>query len=265
MANQPIGTQADRQSVYHILKDSATTPASYQTGASNPVAAASYWSPNPTVKNAPVMVQQPANLMAPTAMEPVSTPEPNRIIVPNATPVMSSVPAPAFVIVKPVPVSVPKPMPMPEGPRTPVMLPVSVQPTPMVPPTSVMAAPPAPMTPVMPVTASVTTPALDPTAAEVHDWATKALQCTTPAERHAAIRQLVRYDWKQQPMVASALLAGAKADPVDAVRVDCLRHIAAFKMNHPQVIAGVGAMVNDADPWVRQEAVTALGQLKAGQ
>ena len=46
---------------------------------------------------------------------------------------------------------------------------------------------------------------------------------------------------------------------------DCLRHLAAYRMAHPQVIAGVGALAADRDEWVRLEAEQALAQLKAGQ
>jgi HEAT repeat protein len=91
---------------------------------------------------------------------------------------------------------------------------------------------------------------------------TQMLQGATPAERHAAIRQLVRFDWQKNPVVASALLAGAKGDPAPVVRVDCLRHLAAYQMTHPQVLAELAAMTQDADSWVRDEAAKALAQLK---
>lgn len=84
----------------------------------------------------------------------------------------------------------------------------------------------------------------------------------TQADRHAAIRQIVRYDWHQHPMVAAVLLAGAKADPSNVVRVDCLRHIAAYRVNHPQVMADLTALSSDPDGWVRQEAAQCLAQLK---
>jgi hypothetical protein len=63
------------------------------------------------------------------------------------------------------------------------------------------------------------------------------LQAPTVAERHAAIREMVRYDWHQYPVIASALVVGAKTDPTPAVRVDCVRHLAAYRMSHPQVLA----------------------------
>src|SRR5207302_7300214 len=90
----------------------------------------------------------------------------------------------------------------------------------------------------------------------------QVLQGATPAERHAAIRQLVRFDWQKNPVVVSALLAGAKSDPAPIVRVDCLRHLAAYQMAHPQVLAEVAAMTQDSDSWVREEAGKALAQLK---
>jgi hypothetical protein len=303
MAAQPIGSQTDRQSVYHILKDSVVSPASTPQTMTNAVAAASYWTPTPStnvnpnvmMRPAPALVPQPANLMAPTPMEPVQTQEPSRIVAPNPKPIMpspaspmlgtpKSVSIPAPMLGTSTPVSSPSPMlststavsipsPMPLTPMAPpAQMPAAAQMTPMAPPalmpaaaptTPVIAAPPAEKKFVTPATATASVPAVDPTATEVFDWAKKSLQSTTTADRHAAIRQLVRYDWRQYPMVASALLAGAKNDPVDAVRVDCMRHLAAYKMNHPQVVAGLEAMANDTDSWVRQEVTTALGQLKA--
>jgi hypothetical protein len=159
-------------------------------------------------------------------------------------------PMPAAAPTTPAPVSVSPPVPVTTNPQ-----PAAVQPTPA--PVAVQPTP-APVA-VQPTPA----PVVDPAAESVTVWATRALQGATTAERHAAIRELVKYDWHQHPMVASALLAGAKADPVDAVRVDCLRHLAAYKMAHPQVLAELGALANnEPDTWVRQEAAAALGQLK---
>jgi HEAT repeat protein len=109
------------------------------------------------------------------------------------------------------------------------------------------------------VPASLASPA--PTD-KVYEWGKQVLQSPSAADRHNAIRQLVQYDWKQHPMVTSVLLAGAKTDPNNVVRVDCLRHLAAYKMAHPQVLSDLAAMADDADPWVRQEAAQALGQIK---
>jgi hypothetical protein len=81
-------------------------------------------------------------------------------------------------------------------------------------------------------------------------------------DRHNAIRQMVRMDWQKNPIIVSALLAGAKSDTSAAVRVDCMRHLAAYQMVHPQVLMDLGSLTQDSDPWVREEAVKALAQLK---
>ena len=99
-------------------------------------------------------------------------------------------------------------------------------------------------------------------ADEVVTWTRQTLQGSTPAERHAAIRQLIRFDWRQNPLVPAALIAGAKGDASDVVRVDCIRHLAAYKMVHPQVVAELIALASDPDAWVRQEAAQALAQLR---
>jgi hypothetical protein len=97
---------------------------------------------------------------------------------------------------------------------------------------------------------------------EVTGLVKKVLQSPTPADRHAAIRDLVRYDWRQHPVVASALLASAKSDPTDVVRVDAIRHLAAYKVAHPQVLTDLAGMASDPDPWVRDEVSQALTQLR---
>jgi hypothetical protein len=85
---------------------------------------------------------------------------------------------------------------------------------------------------------------------------------STPMDRHIAIRQLMRFEWQKNPVIVSGLLAGAKGDSSPAVRVDCLRHLAGYQMVHPQVIAELGPLTQDSDPWVRDEASKALAQLK---
>jgi hypothetical protein len=90
----------------------------------------------------------------------------------------------------------------------------------------------------------------------------QVLRGETVEERHAAIRQLVRFDWHENPLVVSALLAGAKSDTAAAVRVDCIRHIAAYRMTHPQVLTDLGNLASDSDTWVKDEAAKALAQLQ---
>jgi hypothetical protein len=90
----------------------------------------------------------------------------------------------------------------------------------------------------------------------------QTLYGSTPMERHIAIRQLVKYDWQKNPIIMSALVAGAKSDTSPAVRVDCMRHLGGYRMAHPQVIAELGTLTQDPDSWIREEAVKALAQLK---
>ena len=165
---------------------------------------------------------------------PVATPAPAVAAAPKAMPMTVSTPAPP---------KADKPTAA-EPPAAPKLLPVT---------TPKPATVPAPMPPAA---------AVNPMHQPVNRVARQVVQGATPADRHAAIRELVKFDWKQHPMVASALLAGAKADAVDVVRVDCVRHLAAYKVAHPQVLAELGALTNDSDPWVRQEAAAALAQLK---
>lgn len=90
----------------------------------------------------------------------------------------------------------------------------------------------------------------------------RMLRGATAADQHAAIRELVRYDWKQHPIVASALVAGAKGQYPDEVRVDCIRHLTHYQMAHKDVIAGL-ADLGDASKWVKDEAAAAQHRLAA--
>jgi len=113
---------------------------------------------------------------------------------------------------------------------------------------------------VKPVSASVPT---DKASEAVMELARKVTQNKSVSERHAAIRQIVKYDWKKNPMVASALILGATSDKEPAVRVDCMRHMVVYKVTHPQVLTELAGLQNDPDVWVRQEAVQTLSLLKA--
>jgi hypothetical protein len=112
-------------------------------------------------------------------------------------------------------------------------------------------------------TSAVAPPTMPSADAEtVKGLSTKALQGGDMAGQHAAVRELVRYDWKKYPLVASTLLLGAKtAQFKDAVRVDCVRHLAAYKMTHREVLDGLSALAADPDQWVREEAAKALEAL----
>lgn len=106
------------------------------------------------------------------------------------------------------------------------------------------------------------TVAADADAKAVEELVHKVLLSESAAEQHAAIRKLVKYDWTTHPLVASCLVAGAKSASTDAVRVDCIRHLAHLQMAHKDVLAALGELCSDTDPWVREEAGKACESLK---
>jgi hypothetical protein len=120
--------------------------------------------------------------------------------------------------------------------------------------------PPA-LSPSPPMPASNSVIATQP-ATPIMPVVSQMLYGSTPMERHTAIRQLMKYDLQKNPIIMSALLAGAKSDASSAVRVDCLRHLAGYHMTHPQVIAELVPLAQDPDLWVREEAIKALAQLR---
>ncbi len=104
--------------------------------------------------------------------------------------------------------------------------------------------------------------AAEPDAKMVEELVHKVLLSDSSAEQHAAIRKLVKYDWTAHPLVASCLVAGAKSANTDAVRVDCIRHLAHLQMSHKDVLAALAELASDTDPWVREEAAKAAETLK---
>jgi len=228
MASQPHVQNAlgNRTSVYHILKASLSSP---QEGEFSGQAAASAGTPSAMpVSSHPAPAR--STLAAPTAEPSIRTPSPAAAV--STRPISAD-----RNIVEPQ-------LAAPVG--------QSVSATP--PPT------PASSAPVM--SAAATQSANATQANLIAPVIAQMLHGVTPAERHAAIRQLVRFDWQKNPVVMSALVAGAKADPVAVVRVDCIRHLAAYQMAHPQVLAELTAITQDSNPWVRDEAAKALSQLK---
>ncbi len=92
----------------------------------------------------------------------------------------------------------------------------------------------------------------------------RCLNASDVAGQHQALRELMRYDWKKQPLVAATLLYGAKATQFqEEVRVDCVRMLAAGNVAHPQVIDGLSGLAADSSEWVRAEASQALATLTA--
>jgi len=129
------------------------------------------------------------------------------------------------------PVAVP-PMPVVTGPvvvpvAEPVTTPVETKPIETKPAEAVVTAPPA----------------TDDDAKEVEQLVHKVLLGESAADQHAAIRKLVKFEWTTHPLVASCLIAGAKSNASDAVRVDCIRHLVHFQMSHKDVLAALANCV----------------------
>ncbi|HEY8504357.1 MAG TPA: HEAT repeat domain-containing protein, partial [Gemmataceae bacterium] len=85
---------------------------------------------------------------------------------------------------------------------------------------------------------------------------------TAAADRHKAIHVLASYDCRTHPEVLSGLARSARHDREPAVRVDCLRRLAALGVATPEVLAELKAVCADPDPWVREEAVQAMARLQ---
>jgi hypothetical protein len=284
---------ADRHSVYQLVKSTAAAPEpAFQpvVASMTPVSAPSAM-PVARPYVPPMMERGGSVLSPPIPAEPV----PPRFVAAPMPPALSSPPADARprgglaasgVAVEPVPPQFPAAMPPsrvaaePQPPQFPAApMPPSraaAEPQPPQSPAATMPpgrvsveptsppVPPAAMPPARAViqAAGPVQPANVTAARVIEPVVGQVLHGETVAERHAAIRQLVRFDWHENPLVVSALLAGAKNDAVPAVRVDCIRHIAAYRMTHPQVLTDLGNLASDDETWVKDEAAKALAQLQ---
>lgn len=199
----------------------------------------------PAVANAAFRTPTPGMTPAPRMTDP-------------AVAAKSVVPAPTLT---PVPAPTVSPAKFKEAdpvPTTPALLPT----TPVVPPV------PGPVVPVVDPASKATEPTLTPAAADDADAKAvevlihKVLLSEAAADQHAAIRDLVKYDWTAHPLVASCLVAGAKSTADAAVRVDCIRHMAHHQMAHKDVLAALEALCSDSDQWVKDEAAKAMETLK---
>lgn len=246
-----------------------------------------------------VMAERAATLAAPKSESPALVPVTIPVATPavQAPTKVSTVPAPVA-LTPPKPVVAAPTFTAPVAPTitapvaptiTAPVAPVAPTITYQVPPSTRLSAPPAVLVPdlsksssaIPPTAPAATAPALPETAPVskfvpaaatftkaantedvVVDWCKRVLEGATPAERHAAIRQVVQFKWLDHPVIASTLLAGAKEDSSSIVRVDCIRHLVAYRMNHPQVITELAKMSTESDSWVRGEATKAAEQLK---
>jgi hypothetical protein len=237
----------DRYSVYQIIKNSAATPNEAVQTASAPQPAPPVPPTLPARMPVVSMISSAEPARFPSAFQPTALSTNTPPLVPSSAVQPPVAPAllPASAVQPPAtPALVPQSLLQPTA--TPALVPPSIlQPTatPALVPPSVVQPTTTQVNPVVPVLAQV-------------------LHGATAAERHAAIRQLVKFDWHENPIIVSGLLAGAKQDSVAAVRVDCMRHLAGYHMVHPQVIADLTAIAQDSDPWVREEATKALAQLQ---
>lgn len=225
------------------------------------------------VEAKPEVAPAPRPVPVAVAAVPEVAPAPREVVAAAAVPPVSPVPA----IVPPVPVVVPPPV----VPAVPVTTPV-VPPAPVTPPEKVSAvpvtvpvtvavpppmatlppAPPAPPTPEV-VTVSRTEEVKVPAGSTLfREVVIKLYTGPTPADRHAAIREIVKLDPAEHAIVRP-LIARAKFDPAEAVRVDCIRHIVAYKLATPEVVGELDKLSADKNEWVRAEAAKAVAELRA--
>jgi hypothetical protein len=293
-AKQSMALPAGQQTLFHILRVTAEEPAEpLKAHAVQPaVAQVPATKPTAMVAETPTVTNAKATTVTP-AVTPTVTNAKATTVTPTMTPVTpvamvdEAVIAPTMVM-PPQLDTEPKAMPsvkVPEIKAPEIKLPEVKGPEVKVPalkmpetkaeevktanepkeiPGKVIAIIPAKAVETAPKTTTVAAPT-DKASEAVLELAKKVTQNTSVAERHAAIRQIVKYDWKKHPMVASALILGATSDKEPAVRVDCMRHMVAYKITHPQVITEMTALCNDSDVWVRQEAIQTLSLLKAMQ
>lgn len=125
-------------------------------------------------------------------------------------------------------------------------------------------APTKPVEPTQPVVTASRSEAASPVAesASFRDLVKKLYISEKASDRHAAIRELVKLDREENPGVVRALIARAKFDPSEVVRVDCIRHIVHHKMATPEVLAELSQLTRDRNEWVRGEAEKAVAELK---
>jgi hypothetical protein len=241
-----IAQTADRNSIYQIIRNTAAPSESpvVQTSVAAAQTPPTPQGPQPALTPSRVSLGQPKSDSTPSLLSPPIASQP---MPPNTLPMDNSLLAPPL-SASPMTrsgtvVATPNVMasPVEEQPEPKLAAPATQPPTPM--PASTSAAAKEPVNSITPIV-------------------TQVLYGTTPMDRHTAIRQMMRFDWQKNPIIMSALLAGAKSDTTPAVRVDCMRHLAGYQMTHPQVIAELGPLTQDSDPWVRDEAVRALAQLK---
>jgi hypothetical protein len=86
-----------------------------------------------------------------------------------------------------------------------------------------------------------------------------------PSEREWAATCLSKNDWRAHPEVVEALMTAARKDPAATVRAECVRCLAAMKVNSLPVMQTMSSMKDDSDPRVRKEVQHAIATLGASQ
>lgn len=82
-----------------------------------------------------------------------------------------------------------------------------------------------------------------------------------PAHRQWAAKELGNPAWGGLPPVVEALIQGAQQDPSPAVRVSCVRSLAAVGAGHEEVTQVLVGLQKDSDSRVRHEAFQALARV----
>ncbi len=207
----------------------------------------------PTVEVPPLPAAKPTPASESASTLPrVETPIPT-VTIPESKP-LPVAKVPTVTIPETVTIAPPAPVPQP-APTTPAPVATrSPEPTPLVP-----HIPPA--TTVVPASRTETT--MVPEGSTLfRELVIKLYTSPFPEDRHAAIRELVKLDPKENPSLVRALIARAKFDPSEVVRVDCIRHIVAYNLATPEVVRELDKLKSDRNEWVRTEAVKAVKELK---
>jgi hypothetical protein len=232
----------------------------------------------PIAPQSPTVMPTPAEL---PKLEVPAVPMPAELLAPRLT-IKAYEPAPAILeapkpaILAPVPVVAPLNEVAP-APRE-ILTPVRISPTPPVTITQTGTTSPETSEAYRPrkLTFKVTPPTSEEllgstvitgqnVGGKLAEIANKVESGETAADRHAAIRELVRHDWKTYPQVVAALLHAARNDQDRVVRVDGIRHVSEYGMNESRVILALEELKGDADHWVADEAAKALEKLKPTQ
>jgi hypothetical protein len=97
-----------------------------------------------------------------------------------------------------------------------------------------------------------------PQIPEMQRWLNVLRDSLYPSQREWAAETLSVVDWRCNPKVVEAMVAGAREDPAATVRAACVRCLSKMKVSTPEVVSVVTALKADSDPRVRQEVDQAM-------